>query len=145
MQLDHAWIAARIPHQGAMCLLDEVLEWNATQITCRTATHRLASNPLRTRDHLKALCAIEYAAQAIAVHGAVNAASPGAGPGMLVSVRAVELCADRLDDIVGDLIVRATRLGGDETALLYGFSVSSEQLLLASGRGTIVLRSPGHT
>lgn len=141
MQLDHAWIAAHIPHQGAMCLLDEVLEWDATEIECRTATHRLKSNPLRTLDHLKAICAIEYAAQAIAVHGAVNAASPGVGPGMLASVRAVDLYADRLDDLVGDLIVRAVRIGGDETALLYHFSVSSDRLLLASGRGTILLRS----
>lgn len=128
-----------------MCLLDEVLEWNATGITCRSATHRLVSNPLRTLDHLKALCAIEYAAQAIAVHGAVNAASPGIGPGMLVSVRAVELSADRLDDIAGDLLVRAVRIGGDATALLYDFSVSSDQQLLAAGRGTIVLRNSGVT
>ena len=124
-----------------MCLLDEVLEWNGTEIRCRSATHRLASNPLRTRDHLRALCAIEYAAQAIAVHGAVNAPSPAAGAGMLVSVRAVELGTDRLDDIAADLIVSAARIGGDDTALLYSFSVSAHQQLLASGRATIVLRS----
>ncbi len=141
MPLDRRWIAAHIPHQGAMCLLDEVLEWNATDISCRTASHRLPGNPLRTRGHLQAICAIEYAAQAIALHGAVNSAASGVGPGMLASVRAVDLQADRLDDIAGDLTVRATRIGGDETALLYSFSVSSEQQLVASGRGTIVLRS----
>ncbi|HAJ12631.1 MAG TPA: 3-hydroxylacyl-ACP dehydratase, partial [Comamonadaceae bacterium] len=27
--LDHRWIAAHIPHQGSMCLLDEVLTWDA--------------------------------------------------------------------------------------------------------------------
>jgi predicted hotdog family 3-hydroxylacyl-ACP dehydratase len=124
-----------------MCLLDEVLEWDATEIRCRTASHRLPSNPLRTRDHLKAICAVEYAAQAIAVHGAVNAAAPGIGPGMLASVRAVDLGAERLDDIAGDLMVHAVRIGGDATALLYHFSVSSDQRLLASGRATILLRS----
>ena len=25
--LDHAWIAAHIPHQGSMCLLDVVADW----------------------------------------------------------------------------------------------------------------------
>jgi predicted hotdog family 3-hydroxylacyl-ACP dehydratase len=141
MQLDHRWIAAHIPHQGAMCLLEEILEWNATDISCRTATHRLADHPLRTLGHLKAICAIEYAAQAIALHGAVNAAAPGVRPGMLASVRALDLHADRLDDIGGDLLVCATRIGGDETALLYNFSVSGEHRLLAAGRATIVLRS----
>jgi len=128
-----------------MCLLDEVLEWDATGIRCRTASHRLPGNPLRTRDQLQAICAVEYAAQAIAVHGAVNAGSPGIGPGMLASVRAVDLGADRLDDIAGDLIVHAERIGGDETALLYRFSVSSDRLLLAAGRATILLRSSSVT
>jgi len=145
VRLDHSWIAAHIPHQGAMCLLDEILEWSATDISCRTATHRLANNPLRTLGHLEAVCAIEYAAQAIALHGAVNAAAPGVASGMLASVRAVDLHADRLDDIAGDLIVRAARIGGDETALLYDFSVSSAQQLLAAGRATIVLRSAAAT
>ncbi len=128
-----------------MCLLDEILEWNTTDISCRTATHRMASNPLRTQGHLKAVCAIEYAAQAIALHAAVNATTAGVGPGMLASVRAVDLHADRLDDIAGDLIVSAARIGGDETALLYNFSISGAQLLLAAGRATIVLRSAATT
>lgn len=145
MRLDRGWIAAHMPHQGAMCLLDEIMEWNTTDISCRTATHRLANNPLRTQGHLKAVCAIEYAAQAIALHAAVNAATAGVGPGMLASVRALDLHADRLDDVAGDLIVRAARIGGDETALLYNFSISSEQRLLAAGRATIVLRSAAAT
>lgn len=145
MRLDHDWIAAHIPHQGAMCLLDEVLEWSATDIRCRTASHRLHSNPLRTADQLKAVCAIEYAAQAIALHGAVNASARTAGPGMLASVRAVALHADRLDDIEADLIVRAVRISGDATALLYEFSVSWDLRLLVAGRGTILLKAPGIT
>jgi predicted hotdog family 3-hydroxylacyl-ACP dehydratase len=126
-------------------LLDEVLEWNVTEIMCRTGSHRLSSNPLRTAGHLKALCAIEYAAQAIAVHGAVNSSLHGARPGMLASVRAVDLHVDRLDDVEGDLMVRALRIGGDETALLYEFGVSGRQRMLASGRGTIILRPSGST
>jgi predicted hotdog family 3-hydroxylacyl-ACP dehydratase len=30
--LDHAWIAAHIPHSGSMCLLDQVVEWDAERI-----------------------------------------------------------------------------------------------------------------
>ena len=41
---DRAWIAARIPHQGRMCLLDAVSDWSAEHIECATCCHML---PLR--------------------------------------------------------------------------------------------------
>jgi len=147
MHLDYAWIAAHIPHQGAMCLIDEVLDWSATEISCRTASHRLASNPLRTADRLRAECGIEYAAQAMAIHGVLNAASHSASPaaGMLASVRGVTLHVDRLDNIADDLLIRGTRISGDATALLYGFSISRESTTLLSGRATILLRAPSVT
>ena len=58
-----------------MCLLDEVLTWDATQIRCRSATHRVPDNPLRAHGRLGAVCGIEYAAQAMAVHGALVGSS----------------------------------------------------------------------
>ncbi len=47
------------------------LEWDAQHIRCRSATHRLPGNPLRSQGRLGAACGIEYAAQAMAVHGAL--------------------------------------------------------------------------
>ena len=73
--LDHAWIEQHIPHKGRMCLLDAVLSWDATRIRCRSASHRTPDNPLRAHGRLGAACGIEYAAQAMAVHGALVAAS----------------------------------------------------------------------
>jgi predicted hotdog family 3-hydroxylacyl-ACP dehydratase len=144
MQLDHGWISARIPHQGAMCLIDEVLDWSATDICCRATSHRLRSNPLRTGDRLRAECGIEYAAQAIAIHGVLNATPRGASPvaGMLAGVRDVSLHVHRLDDIDADLVIRGARIGGDATALLYDFSIAWESKTLLAGRATIVLRGP---
>jgi len=63
-----------------MCLLDEVLSWNATRVQCRSSTHRDASNPLRNRGCLAAVCGIEYAAQAMAVHGALIASRIAMSP-----------------------------------------------------------------
>jgi len=144
--MNHAWIAAHIPHQGAMCLLDEVLEWRAEGISCRASSHHLRTNPLRTNDQLLALCGIEYAAQAIAVHGALCMAQGGAAaeptPGMLASVRNVTLGVERLDDIASDLLVRAERVGGDATALLYEFALHADARRLLCGRATIYLRVP---
>ena len=71
--LDHAWIAAHIPHQGSMCLLDAVLHWDSQHLVCCATSHRHAGNPLRQFDRLGAACGIEYAAQAMAVHGVLVA------------------------------------------------------------------------
>jgi predicted hotdog family 3-hydroxylacyl-ACP dehydratase len=74
MRLDRAWIESRIPHHGPMCLLDEVIGWDTERITCISGSHRSADNPLRARGRLGIACGIEYAAQAMAVHGALVAA-----------------------------------------------------------------------
>jgi len=146
MALNRQWIAAHIPHQGDMCLLDEVLDWNSGEIRCRTGSHRLATNPLRTGTQLHALCGIEYAAQAVAIHGTLTASEFAhiPFPGFLVSVRNVDLRISRLDDVASDLLVSAIRLGGSSTALMYEFSVGSEERVLVTGRGTIFLGTLPH-
>jgi predicted hotdog family 3-hydroxylacyl-ACP dehydratase len=40
-------IAALIPHRGAMCLLHEVIRYDASGITCRAVNHRDFMHPLR--------------------------------------------------------------------------------------------------
>jgi predicted hotdog family 3-hydroxylacyl-ACP dehydratase len=152
MPLDRQWIEQHIPHKGRMCLLDEVLSWDAVRIRCRSATHRSADNPLRLHGRLGAACGIEYAAQAMAVHGALIAASAplastvarsvrgsiGSSVGYLASVRNVALRVERLDDLEADLIAAAERVTGDGRTVLYEFSVTSGRQLLLSGRASIV-------
>lgn len=138
--LDRAAIAARIPHQGSMCLLDAVLAWDSGQIYCRASSHRQPDNPLRAAARLGAACGIEYAAQAMAVHGALLAPE-GAPPrpGYLASVRSVQLAVDRLDDLAQDLDIVAERLSGDEHNILYHFRVEHAGDLLLSGRAAVML------
>ena len=138
--LDRVAIAARIPHQGSMCLLDAVLAWDSGQIHCRASSHRQPDNPLRAAARLGAACGIEYAAQAMAVHGALLA-SAGAPPrpGYLASVRSVQLAVDRLDDLAQDLDIVAERLSGDEHNILYHFRVEHAGDLLLSGRAAVML------
>ena len=45
--LSRARILELIPHQGTMCLLDEVTAWSERAITCRTRSHLAPDNPLR--------------------------------------------------------------------------------------------------
>ncbi len=138
--LDRVAIAARIPHQGSMCLLDAVLAWDSGQIHCRASSHRQPDNPLRAAARLGAACGIEYAAQAMAVHGALLAPE-GAPPrpGYLASVRSVQLAVDRLDDLAQDLDIVAERLSGDEHNILYHFRVEHAGNLLLSGRAAVML------
>ena len=35
----HDWIAARVPHQGRMCLLDTVEHVTATDVVCTATSH----------------------------------------------------------------------------------------------------------
>ena len=151
MPLDRLWIEQHIPHKGRMCLLDEVVSWDATRIRCRSATHRAADNPLRAHGRLGAACGIEYAAQAMAVHGALVAASAplastvatsvrgtmGAALGFLASVRNVVLYVPQLDDLEADLLASAQRITGDGRTVLYEFTVCTSAPVL-SGRASIV-------
>jgi predicted hotdog family 3-hydroxylacyl-ACP dehydratase len=137
--LDRAWIAAHIPHQGSMCLLDAVAEWSPERIRCTAISHRSPDNPLRADGRLGAVCGVEYAAQAMAVHGALLATSREPRQGYLASVRGVELHADRLDDVDGDLEVEAERLSGDDNNVLYRFELRGDGRLLVSGRAAVIL------
>jgi predicted hotdog family 3-hydroxylacyl-ACP dehydratase len=140
MQLDRRWIGSHIPHAGKMCLLDAVLSWDATRIECRTATHRDADNPLRSHGRLGCACGVEYAAQAMAVHGALVAGRSGApAAGYLVGLRRVLLQVVRLDDIETDLLVSGERMSGDDTIVIYEFSVHNAQRSFLSGRATVAL------
>lgn len=138
--LDRAGIARRIPHQGSMCLLDGVQAWDGDEIRCRASSHRDGGNPLRSHGRLGIACGIEYAAQAMAVHGTLLAgADEPPRAGYLVAVRDVALHAERLDDVVADLEVSARRLLGDGNSIVYGFSVDADRRCLLSGRATVML------
>jgi predicted hotdog family 3-hydroxylacyl-ACP dehydratase len=139
--LDHAGIAARVPHAGPMCLLDALLSWDADHACCRITGHSDAAHPLRTLHGLLPPVAIEYAGQAMALHAQLNAA-PGAVPraGFLASARNVVAQVDRLDTAAGPLTVRVTRLLGDTQQAQYRFALhDAAGALLVEGRTTVVL------
>ena len=136
-------VAALIPHQGPMCLLDEVLRYDEHSIACRATSHRSAENPLRCAGRLPALAGIEYAAQALAAHCALVApdVSSRGAQGVLAGVRSLRLRVDRLDEIADFLEVKAERLIVDGPRLLYGFVIEAGGCELMSGRVAVVLRA----
>lgn len=123
-----------------MCLLDAVVDWSENSISCRAVSHSDPANPLRAEGRLGAANGIEYAAQAMAIHGALLAGQDDAPrQGYLTSVRSVTLHVDRLDDLSGPLDVQAERLSGDANNILYQFSVSHAGRCLIEGRAAVVL------
>ena len=159
---DRAWIQRHIPHQGRMCLLDEMLSWDEGVITCRSTSHRDLDNPLRSRGQLGIACGIEYAAQTMALHGAllasatavaataataataaVTAATTSPTMGFLAGVRGVEMHALRLDDLAEDMVCEARRVAGDGATALYEFELRTTALRLLSGRATVLLGDIG--
>jgi predicted hotdog family 3-hydroxylacyl-ACP dehydratase len=146
MLMNRAQIAGLIPHEGTMCLLDGVLQWDASRIVCLSRNHRAADNPLRANGRLPAVCGVEYAAQAMAVHGGLAGGfvrKPRAG--YLASLRDVECLRDCLDDLDGDLVVEAERLAGDGAHVIYRFRLRVGDVEVLSGQALVALDSEAAT
>ena len=144
MRLTRAQIAGLIPHSGAMCLLDGVVQWDANRILCMSRSHRAVDNPLRADGRLPAVCGVEYAAQAMAVHGGLAAKVAGRPrAGYLASLRDVECRRDRLDDLEGDLVVEAEQVAGDGAHVIYRFKLRVGEVDVLSGQAMVVLDVAG--
>ena len=146
LRIGKAAMCQLIPHHGTMCLLDTVYRWDESSILCTTASHRDATNPLRRDNRLEAICGLEYAAQAMAVH--VGLLQQGKdrrlAVGYLGAVKKLILQATRLDDVKGNLTVQATRLVGEVDCFIYAFRVSAERQELLEGRASIFLKYRDH-
>ena len=134
-----------VPHQGAMCLLESVLRWDAEGIVCRAVSHLDPAHPLRAEGRLGAVCGIEYGLQAAAAHGALRERAPGGGgpaaPGWFAALREAELLTDRLDrPEFGPLEVSAALEAGGAGGMIYRFAVhAADGRTLLRGRATIAL------
>ena len=78
----------------------------------------------------------------MAVHGGLLAREEGgqARPGMLVSLRGVELTVDRIDDLPVALDVRAAVLLDSGSGWQYEFRIEHAGRKLASGRAAVMLQ-----
>lgn len=138
--LDKTWIEQRIPHKGSMCLLDEVRSWDELAIVCKASSHRALTHPLREADGLGITVGIEYAAQAMAIHGALlDKDVAEAKVGYLTSTRDVSWQVQRLSDVQGDLEIRAERLSANASNVMYQFSLWGDGRQVLSGRATVIL------
>ena len=140
--LDRAAILTLVPHQGAMCLWDEVRGWDAGSIHVAAHNHRDPAHPLRMHGRLHAVPLCEYGAQAMAVHGGLRARQSGgrAKAGLLVALRGIELHVTRIDDLPRTLECVADVLTDGEAGWQYAFRITHAGDLLAEGRAAVMLQ-----
>jgi predicted hotdog family 3-hydroxylacyl-ACP dehydratase len=137
-----AEIRTLIPHAGTMCLLDKVLDWDDESIVCTSNTHRDEANPLRRDGRLSAVHALEYGAQAAAIHGGLRARAAGAtAPACyLAALRHAHLYVARFDDLASPLEVHAQCRFGNSGNTIYQCAISAGGTPVAEGSVTIMLR-----
>lgn len=140
MELGRSEIDDLIPHAGAMVLLDAIASWDASQIRCRATSHTKADHPLAVGGVLPTLCGLEYAAQAMALHGRL-AGVVGTRPrkGYIASVRNLVWHTERLDTLPSPLLIEAELMAKDGGAVIYRFAVSAEGVDVLTGRATVLL------
>jgi predicted hotdog family 3-hydroxylacyl-ACP dehydratase len=128
-------IAKLLPHAGDSILIERVVSWDDEQVRVATTLHRSVDNPLRRHGRLAAVHLVEFAAQAMAVHGGLRAAT-GQAPraALLVSVRDLVLHREFLEKLEGELEIVARALLLNPHSWQYGFSVLHEGHEIASGR-----------
>lgn len=143
MRMNREQIARLVPHAGAMCVLDAVVDADAQRLHATASSHRDPANPMRAGDRLGAACGIEYAAQAMALHAALQSSGDpapvdGGRFGMLVSVRDVLAGVARLDSIDAPLEIEVELLAGEAGGALYAFRVSAGDARLLEGRASVI-------
>lgn len=137
-----AEIEQLIPHAGSMCLLERVLAFDDSGLHAQSDAHRDPAHPLRRDGRLSALHLCEYGAQAMAVHGGLLAAREGrsAPPGLLVSLRGVELSREFIGDLPGPLDVFAVDVSDSGAGWQCGFRIEHAGEVLATGRAAVLRR-----
>jgi predicted hotdog family 3-hydroxylacyl-ACP dehydratase len=131
-------LARLVPHAHLMCLLERVVSHGEHSIQCVAESHRRADNPLRRDGRLAALHLVEYAAQAMAVHGALTAGGK-VRPGMLAALREIRLHAAFIECVESELVIEAIRRYVQPAGSLYEFRVQGDGRVLAEGRIAIAL------
>ena len=120
--MNRTQIEALIPHAGSMCLLEQVVSWNAARIECIARSQRASDNPLRADNKLSSICGIEYAAQAMAVHGGLLAAGDQPRRGYIAVLSNIRWSQPTIDHIEC-LIIKAEKITDLAQGANYSFAL----------------------
>ena len=96
---------------------------------------------MRDDSGLRALCGIEYGAQAIAAHAALLNGLSGSSllSGVLASARDVTTTRSHLDDLAGPLTIRATLVMTHGQGSIYDVVLTDDDGTVMSGRLSVMM------
>lgn len=137
--IEHLNVSSLVPHDGAMCLIEDVLRYDPEVISCRASFH-IGSHPLERNGVLPSAVTIEYAAQACAIHGALLEKKGHSKPGYLAKIKSTELSVGVLKQAHAPLTIHARRIGSTTQGCLYSFQVQGPQCSLATGTLIIIFK-----
>ena len=136
MPLERDEISRIIPHAGAMVLLDRVVSWDASAISCITESHLRLDNPLRRGDMLPTVAGVELAGQAMAIHARLITNAPKR-MGLLGGLRDLRMHRDRLDTCREPLTVNASLLTRGDARRMYSFGIRAGADVIMEGRASV--------
>ena len=137
LPLTRQTIEERLPHSGNMCLLNRIIAANEQSLTAEAISHLDASNPLIVNGRISAINGVEYAAQAMAIHGSLRSGKSHAG--YIATVRNIELNQEFLPQKQGVLLIQVEQLMNDDNGFSYQFQIHCQDQLILSGRITVFL------
>lgn len=127
-----------IPHAGPMIMIDGVTAWDEKSIVCVSRRHLAADNPLIRDGRLSAHHAIEFAAQAAAVHGGLLNSGHPAMLRALAAVRQARFSTPWLDDLPDSLEIISNVAMLDQQAAIYQAVLTHRDVDIASMRLTLM-------
>lgn len=127
----------RLPHQGDICLLDSITDYDSQNIYC--LTKKPTTCPLQHHANLSPWVALEYAAQALACHGILNATGNG-GPDSIssawvIGVKYLHCLRQHLPQVNIEAYTIAARILAHQPGVAsYEFSLNDNDTCLAFGQ-----------
>ncbi|MEO1491768.1 MAG: hypothetical protein AAFV19_06405 [Pseudomonadota bacterium] len=114
---------ARMPHRGAMRLIEAIEAVDEHSILCRARPHGGSEYPLRLDGHLEPAALTELGAQAAAAHASLFGMG-AAHTGLVLSMNGIDIRRNTVPE-GGNLAVRAERISSLDAAASYHFVVKT--------------------
>lgn len=123
----------KLPHQGAMALIDKVLDWSDHSILCEVKTD---NSPIHDDRYSGQWVALEYAAQALACHGVLTGGQKLIRRASIVTVKEI-FCGQNLP--TEQILVSVSSVQTDAASCEFFALAGSE--VIYSGRFNVAFTS----
>lgn len=127
-----------IPHGRGMQLIDRVISFDKEKIHCETESHLNPNNPLLEDGKLHSVILVEYAAQAAAIHVALNhKETTKQTPAFIGSLKNISLSQHYLSGIAAPLTMMASCALLNNNGAIYEFKAFADTII-AQGRLSLI-------